>query len=58
MFLFRNPAGCVVPVQIGQLEKEKLLKVHGSFQLHPKLATQEHLIVRGLEDFWEVEIDW
>lgn len=59
MALFlRNPAGCIVLVETGPLEKEKPMKAHGSFHLLLQLDTQEHLTAHGLEDFWEAETDW
>lgn len=48
----------MVPVEIGGLEREKPMKLLGNLLLPLQLATQGHLIVHGLEDFWEAETDW
>lgn len=59
MLFSRNPICCIVPVETGELEKEeKLMKLLGSFLVPLQLATRGHLIVHGLEDFWEAEADW
>lgn len=48
----------IVPVETGELEKETPMKLLGSLQRPLQLATQGHLIIHILEDFWEAETDW
>lgn len=58
MLFFRNPVYWIVPVETGELEKETPVKLLGSLQRRLQLATQGHLIIHILEDFWEAEADW